>query len=126
MIYGIGTDIVRIDRIAAAYARFGDRFVQRLLLDAERAEFERSRNPVRFLAMRFAGKEAIVKAMGTGFRHGVWIRDIGIRHNARGKPEVIFSARGRAVCDTLGIGVAHVSLSDDGGMAQAFAIAERR
>lgn len=126
MIYGIGTDIVHIERVGAAYARFGERFVRRLLLEPEAAEFARAKDPVRFLAMRFAGKEAIVKAMGTGFRHGVWVRDVGIRHDARGKPEVIFSARGRAVCDTLGIGAAYVSLSDDGGMAQAFAIAERR
>lgn len=126
MIYGIGTDIVRIDRVAAVYARFGARFTARLLLDEEAAEFARTRNRDRFLAMRFAGKEAIVKAMGTGFRHGIWIRDVGIRHNRWGRPEVIFSPRARELCDRLGIGVAHVSLSDEGGMAQAFAVAECR
>lgn len=124
MIYGVGTDIVRIDRVAGVYQRFGQRFIDRLLLDEECREFARTRNRERFLAMRFAGKEAIVKAMGTGFRHGIWIRDIGIRHNRWGRPEVIFSTRARALCDQLGIGAAHVSLSDEGGMAQAFAIAE--
>lgn len=125
MIYGIGTDIVRIDRVAAVYARFGQRFCRRLLLEREQAELARTRRTERFLAMRFAGKEAIVKAMGTGFGHGVWIRDIGIAHNQWGKPEVILSERGRAVCAELGIGALHVSLSDEAGMAQAFAIAER-
>ena len=57
--------------------------------------------------MRFAAKEAIVKAMGTGFANGMWIRDVGVMPNALGRPEIIFSERGRAVCDKLGIGEGH-------------------
>ena len=60
----------------------------------ERAQFERTQRPERFLAMRFAAKEAIVKALGTGFAHGMWIRDVGIVQNSWGKPEVIYSERG--------------------------------
>ena len=63
MIFGIGTDVVRIERIAAAYERFGAHFVERLLLPQERAAFDPERRPARFLAMRFAAKEAIVKAL---------------------------------------------------------------
>ncbi|MEE4186319.1 MAG: holo-ACP synthase, partial [Gammaproteobacteria bacterium] len=88
MIFGIGTDILRADRVARVYDRFGARFAERLLLPEEYALFQRSRNPVRFLTMRFAAKEAIVKAMGTGFAHGMWIRDCGTVPNSLGRPEV--------------------------------------
>jgi len=73
MIFGIGTDLVQVERIEATYRRFGEHFVDRLLMPEERALFDPGRRPVRFLAMRFAAKEAISKALGTGFRHGVWI-----------------------------------------------------
>jgi holo-[acyl-carrier protein] synthase len=75
--------------------------------------------------MRFAAKEATVKAMGTGFAHGVWIRDVGIVNNAWGRPEIIWSGRGRKVCDDLGIGEGHVSLTDDAGLILAFAVVMR-
>ena len=123
MIFGVGTDIVELARMQETYDRFGERFVQRLLMPEERTLYEQTRSPVRFLAMRFAGKEATVKAMGTGFRHGVWIRDVGIVNNAWGRPLVIFSERGQGVCRELGIGEAHVSLTDDAGLVVAFAVA---
>lgn len=122
MIFGIGTDVVRIERIAAAHQRFGRHFVERLLMPEELALFESNLRPTRFLAMRFAAKEAIVKALGTGFGHGVWIRDVGFVPDARGKPEVRFSARGRAVADRLGAGDGHVSLSDEAGLVFAVAV----
>ncbi len=126
MIFGIGTDVVRIDRIAATWERFGDHFVERLLLPEERALFDPARRPARFLAMRFAAKEAIAKALGTGFAHGIWVRDIGFLANARGRPEVVFSARGRAVADQLGAGEGHVSLTDEAGLVVAVAVLMRR
>ena len=126
MIFGVGTDLVQVERIEATYARFGPHFVDRLLMPEERVLFDPGRRPVRFLAMRFAAKEAISKALGTGFRHGVWIRDFGFRANQRGKPEVIFSARGRAVADSLGAGEGHVSLSDEAGLVMAFAVLMRK
>lgn len=125
MIFGVGTDIVEISRVQATYDRFGDHFVRRILMPEELELFEQSKWPVRFLAMRFAGKEAVVKAMGTGFRHGVWVRDVGITSNAWGRPLVIWSQRGRKVCDELGIGEGHVSLTDDAGLVIAFAVAEK-
>jgi holo-[acyl-carrier protein] synthase len=124
MIFGVGTDIVELARIQAAYDRFGDHFVRRILMDEELEWFGRSRWPIRFLGMRFAGKEATVKAMGTGFRHGVWLRDVGITQNAWGRPLVIWSERGRRVCEDLGIGSGHVSLTDDAGLIIAMAVVE--
>ena len=125
MIFGVGTDIAEVARVRQTYERFGERFVDRLLMPEERSLFEGSKWPVRFLAMRFAGKEAAVKALGTGFRHGMWIRDVGVVNNERGRPLIIFSARGIEVCKRLGVGEVHVSLSDDAGLVVAFAVAMR-
>ena len=80
------------------------------------------KRPERFLAMRFAAKEAIVKAMGTGFAHGMWVRDTGVVHNRFGRPEIIFSTRGRQKCDELGIAGGHVTLSDESGFVVAVAV----
>ena len=126
MIFGIGTDVVRLDRIESTYVRHGVRFVERLLMPEELVAFRLYKRPVRFLAMRFAAKEAIVKALGTGFAHGVWIRDVGIVANAWGRPEVVWSERGRKVRDDLGAGEGHVTLTDEAGLVVAVAVLMRR
>jgi holo-[acyl-carrier protein] synthase len=126
MIFGIGTDVVNIARVESIYARYGERFVQRLLMPEEASVFRRDRRPVRFLAMRFAAKEAIVKALGTGFSHGVWIRDAGFMANAWGRPEVIWSERGLRVCEQLGAGEGHLTLTDESGLVVAVAVLMRR
>jgi holo-[acyl-carrier protein] synthase len=122
VIFGIGVDVLEAKRVDAVYARFGGRFVERLLLPVEREQLERTRRPQRFLAMRFAAKEAIVKAMGTGFAHGVWIRDIGVVQNAWGRPEVVYSPRGDAVRRALGVGDGHITLTDEAGLIVAVAV----
>ena len=124
MIFGVGADVVEMSRIQATYGRFGEHFVNRILMEEELELYRRSNQPIRFLAMRFAGKEATVKAMGTGFAHGVWLRDVGITNNKWGRPLVILSERGQRVCKRLGIGNAHVSLTDDAGLVIAFAVVE--
>jgi holo-[acyl-carrier protein] synthase len=126
VIFGIGTDVIRLDRIEAAYSRHGERFVERLLMPEEVAAFRAAKRPARFLAMRFAAKEAIAKALGTGFAHGVWIRVVGIAANAWGRPEVIWSERGRKVRDGLGAGEGHVTLTDEAGLVVAVAVLMRR
>lgn len=122
MIYGIGTDLVQVGRIEQTLQRFGSRFPQRLLMPEELEGFERTKNKTRFLGMRFAAKEAIVKAMGTGFRYGVWIRDVGTVPDPKGKPLVIFSPRGQALKEQLGIGEGYVTLTDEAGLIAAFAV----
>ena len=122
MIFGIGVDVLETQRIAHTLERFGARFIDHLLMPQERAQLERTQRRERFLAMRFAAKEAIVKAMGTGFAHGVWIRDVGVVQNSWGKPEVVFSDRGDRVRRGLGIGEGHVTLTDESGLVVAVAV----
>jgi holo-[acyl-carrier protein] synthase len=126
MIFGIGTDILEVSRIERVYERYGAHFVDRLLMPEERTIFGSARRPARFLATRFAAKEAIVKAMGTGFSNGMWIRDAGIKPDRFGKPEIIFSPRGHALCERMGIGEGHVTLSDEAGLVVAVAVLMRR
>jgi holo-[acyl-carrier protein] synthase len=122
VIFGIGTDVLEVARVERVYAKYGEHFVQRLLLPAELEQLKLTQRTVRFLAMHFAAKEAIVKAMGTGFAHGVWIRDVGTVQNRWGKPEVIYSERGRRMCERLGVGDGHVTLTDEAGLVLAMAV----
>jgi holo-[acyl-carrier protein] synthase len=86
MIIGIGTDLVDIRRIERTIARHGERFLSRIFTESERARAERRVNAVETYAKRFAAKEACAKALGTGFRRGVFFRDIGVVNLASGKP----------------------------------------
>lgn len=122
MIFGIGIDVLEARRMQHTYARFGAHLLDRLLLPQERRQFELTRRPERFLAMHFAAKEAVVKAMGTGFAHGMWIRDVGMVQNAWGKPEVIYSPRGERMRRRLGVGEGHVTLTDEAGLIVAVAV----
>ena len=125
MIFGIGVDVLEAARINKSLERFGERFTRHLLMPQEMAQLARTRRPERFIAMRFAAKEAIVKAMGTGFAHGVWIRDVGVVQNEWGKPEVVFSERGERVRRQLGVGEGHVTLTDEAGLIVAVAVLMR-
>jgi holo-[acyl-carrier protein] synthase len=126
MIFGVGTDLLEVARVERVWNRFGERFATRVLLDEELELFAESSNRVRFLAMRFAAKEAIVKAMGTGFANGMWVRDVGTVPNELGQPQVIYSARGAAMCAKLGIGNGYLSLTDEAGLILAFAVLLRK
>jgi holo-[acyl-carrier protein] synthase len=122
MIFGIGVDVLEAARVKKVYERFGERFVAHLLLPQEQAQMTRTKRPERFLAMRFAAKEAVVKAMGTGFAHGMWIRDVGIVQNSWGKPEVVYSPRGELRRRELGVGESHITLTDEAGLIVAVAV----
>ena len=120
MIVGIGTDIVRIARFEAMLARHGARVAERMLSADELVEFAGTARPARFLAKRFAVKEAVAKAFGTGFRDGLSLRHIGIQHDALGKPSLRFYARAEELLVELGVGDAHVSVADEDDYAVAF------
>ncbi len=122
MIFGIGVDVLEVKRIGRTLERFGARFVEHLLMPEEQAQLARTQRRERFIAMRFAAKEAIVKAMGTGFAHGMWIKDVGVVQNSWGKPEVVFSQRGERVRQGLGVGEGHVTLTDEAGLVVAVAV----
>jgi holo-[acyl-carrier protein] synthase len=125
VIFGIGVDVLEAARVQRLHEKYGEHFVERLLLPGERAQMEKTKRVARFLAMRFAAKEAIVKAMGTGFAHGMWIRDVGVVQNAWGRPEVVYSARGEKMRRKLGIGAGHVTLTDEAGLIVAVAVLEK-
>jgi holo-[acyl-carrier protein] synthase len=124
MIYGIGTDIVATRRISAALEKFGERFAARILAPEEYAEFAAHKSPARFLAKRFAAKEAFAKALGSGVRHPATLHNIRVDHDSLGKPSLAFAP---ALADELarrGINGHHLSLSDEEDMAAAFVILE--
>ena len=126
MIHGIGTDIVAIARMEANLVRFGDKFARRILAPQELQAFADSVSPANFLAKRFAAKEAAVKAMGTGFRNGISLGQIAISNDLHGKPILSFSGRALEVCNSLGVGEGHLSLSDEKDYAIAFVTLMRR
>ena len=124
MIFGVGTDVVEISRIEAALKRHGERFALRILCPPELERFKRHRLPANYLAKRFAAKEAFTKALGTGIKspanwHGVWVRNL-----ASGKPVLEFSEPLQKLLKAKGVTSAHVSLSDEKGVAFATVILE--
>ncbi|MDD3609676.1 MAG: holo-ACP synthase [Halothiobacillaceae bacterium] len=112
-VIGIGTDIVEVDRLARALDRFGLALPQRILAECEYAEFLEALHPERFLAKRFAAKEATVKALGTGFRNGLALRQIAVGHDNSGRPRLLFFDAAQAISARLGLTAAHLSLSDE-------------
>jgi holo-[acyl-carrier protein] synthase len=129
MIVGMGSDLCNIDRIAASIARFGDRFEQRVFTDVERAKA--ARRPFTksgTYAKRFAAKEAFSKAVGTGFRKGVFMKDIGVVNAPSGAPTLALTGGAKAALDALipsgHEARIHLSLTDDHPWAQAFIIIE--
>jgi holo-[acyl-carrier protein] synthase len=126
VIYGIGTDIVRISRMAENLERHGSRFAERILTEPEMRVFSDSSQPAQFLAKRFAAKEAAAKALGTGFRDGLSLRDISVCNDTLGKPGLEFSQRAQQNLEKQGVGNAHLSLSDEREYAIAYVILEVR
>ena len=126
MIHGIGTDLVSVKRIEDALFRYGDRFLHRILSEAEVAEYAQSSQPARFLAKRFAAKEAFSKAWGTGIGVAIGWHDVSVAHDAQGKPLIAPSATLSEKFVQENIVAAHVSLSDENDHALAFVVLERQ
>lgn len=124
MILGVGTDLCDIGRIERSLERFGERFAKRILVASELERFRRHPKPAAYLAKRFAAKEALSKALGTGIHfpvswHGMWVE------NARsGKPSLGFSQPLSALLERRGVARVHLSLTDEIGMACAFVVVE--
>lgn len=118
----VGTDILRIARVEEVVGRLGERFVQRILTPAECEEYASSAQPTRLLAKRFAAKEAVAKALGTGIGRGVSWQDIHIGHDASGAPLVTLSGGALAVADALGGRRVALSLADEMEYVVAFAV----
>jgi holo-[acyl-carrier protein] synthase len=126
MIIGLGSDIVDVRRIAKVIERHGDRFLDRIYTAAERAKAERRANRIETYAKRFAAKEACAKALGTGFRHGVFWRDLGVINLPGGKPSMKLTGgalkRLQAITPAGCQASIEVSLTDEGPTAQAIVI----
>lgn len=126
MIIGIGTDLVDIRRIERTIARFGDRFLDRVFTAKERARAERRRNRVPTYAKRFAAKEACAKALGTGFRAGVFFRDIGVVNLPTGQPTLALTGGAKARLAALTppgfTPRIDLALTDEWPLAQAFVV----
>ncbi len=124
MIFGIGTDIVETARIQAVLERHGDRFSRRILTDAELRVFEHRQRSVAYLATRFAAKEALAKAFGTGIGAEVSFLGIEVGNDAAGRPEVTLSGQTEDYARAQGIQRIFLSLSDEKHYAVAMAVLE--
>jgi holo-[acyl-carrier protein] synthase len=127
MIIGLGSDLCNIERIQASLDRFGDKFIERVFTDIERAKAERRvMTRAGTYAKRFAAKEAFSKAIGTGFNQGVFLKDIGVVNLPSGAPTLALTGGAKAKLDAMtppGHAVdIHVTLTDDHPWAQAFVI----
>ncbi|WNO53377.1 holo-ACP synthase [Stakelama saccharophila] len=129
MIVGLGSDLCNVERIANSLDRFGDRFLNRVFTEVERAKAARRPHTVAgTLAKRFAAKEAFSKAVGTGFKRGVFMKDIGVVNAPSGAPTLALEGGARARLDAMippaHVAQIHLTLTDDHPWAQAFVIIE--
>ena len=124
MIHGIGTDIVAVQRLQGMWERHGDRALEKLLAPQEMADFASAADKGRFLAKRFAAKEAFSKALGTGVRPPAVLPAIAVAHDELGKPILVFCGRLAEMIENQGL-KAHLSLSDEADYAIAYVILER-
>jgi len=118
---GLGTDILHTPRLKPVLDRQGERFVRRILTPEEFSQYQQSKQPVRLLAKRFAAKEAVAKALGTGIGRGVSWQDIHIRHNQSGAPLVELSGGAQQRAQELGGSEVLISLADEQDYVIAFA-----
>lgn len=123
-ILGLGSDIVEIARIEGAISRSGDRLAKRILSPSEWEQYQAHHQPARFLAKRFAVKEAAAKAMGTGIRLGLAFNQFEVSNDPLGKPLLLFHGRAKIMAEEMGIQAVHVTLADERHYACATVIIE--
>jgi len=121
-VIAVGTDILKFERVEEVVQRLGDRFVARILTPEEREEYAASARPLNLLAKRFAAKEAVAKALGTGIGRGVSWQDIEVGHDAQGAPLVRLSGGARRVATERGGQRVALSLADEADYVVAFAV----
>ena len=124
MIYGVGTDIVSIERIQEILNKNRDGFINRVLTEHERALFANKSDSAAFCAKRIAAKEAFSKALGTGIGRVVSVQDLTVRKNENGKPYFMPSEKLRLYLQEKGIKQGHLSISDESLNALAFVVLE--
>ena len=124
MIYGVGTDIVAVARLRGMWERHGDKALEKLLAAPEMADFAQAADKGRFLAKRFAAKEAFSKALGTGLRPPATLPSIGVGHDEMGKPVLEFYGQLQNLIENQQIR-AHLSISDEAEFAVAYVILEQ-
>jgi holo-[acyl-carrier protein] synthase len=126
VIYGIGVDLVKVDRLGRVLARYGERFLKRVFTDREIAYCQaRARQGVYQFAQRFAAKEAFSKALGVGLREGgIRWREVEVLPDPRGKPVIQVTGRAARFCEENGIKGLHLSLTDEDNFAVAMVVLE--
>ncbi|EJE4555776.1 holo-ACP synthase [Vibrio parahaemolyticus] len=123
-ILGLGTDIAEIERIEKALDRSGEPFARRILSEDEMAKFSQLKQQGRYLAKRFAAKEAASKALGTGIAQGVTFHDFTVSNDELGKPVLMLSGVAQKMAQTMGVNHVHLSISDERHYAVATVILE--
>jgi len=124
LIFGIGTDIVEVERIASSIEKFGDDFAKRILATSEMPSYLDSQIKTRFLAKRFAAKEAFSKALGTGLREPATFQNIAVSHDELGKPVLVLADVLQDLLMEKNIQHMHLTISDERNLAAAFVVLE--
>jgi len=124
-IVGIGTDLLDVSRIEQAYQRHGERLVKRFLTPAEQQVWQQRHQSINYLAKRYAAKEALAKALGTGIAKGVGFQQLEVLNDRQGAPRVNLYQAALLRMQQLGGRQAFISLSDEGPWIQAFAVISR-
>jgi holo-[acyl-carrier protein] synthase len=125
MIVGIGIDIVEHERIARIHERYHDRFAERILDRLEMEDYRKAPSPVRFLAKRFAAKEAASKALGTGIASGITLVMLCVRHDDNGKPLLELNGEAENYANSLGVTARWLSISDEENHSVAMVVLEK-
>jgi holo-[acyl-carrier protein] synthase len=124
LIVGLGIDVVEVARLADAIRRHGDRFLERIFTEAERAACEPRGDRVLALAARFAAKEACLKALGTGWAEGLGFRDVEVVREDGRPPQLVLHGEAARRAEALGVHRSHVSLTHQPGLAAAVVLLE--